>query len=179
MLELKKYKAKIIFDIKPYIFFVLLSIFTFAVSMVFVLTSFYHPVELQETSTHSKKIVDIEAFYGNKGALREIDIICADGSKFIIDSAVSTEPLKESLENLTGEDVTVFVNDKADCVIQINHNDNVILDAETSQTKMFIDGLIFVSLGILLFVFSLALFIYSLKKCFQLKREKKEYLKNN
>lgn len=177
MLELKKYKAKIIFDIKPYIFFIILSIFIFAVSFAF-FTEFYYPVELQETTSISKEIVDIDVWYGAKGSLGQIDIICADGSKLYIDSAVSTGPLKNELEKLRGEDVSFLVNDKADCVIQISHKDNIVLDADTSQKRMLIDGLGFVVLGVMLFVFSVVLFTYSLKKCFALKREKIEYLKN-
>ncbi len=177
-LELKKYKAKIIFDIKPYIFFIVLSIFIFGVSFAF-FTEFYYPVELQETTSLSKKIVDIDVSYGAKGSLSQIDIICDDGSKLYIDSAVSTGPLKNELEKLRGKDVSFFVNDKADCVIQISYKDNIILDADTAQKRMFTDGLIFVVFGVGLFVFSVLLTVYSLKKCFALKREKREYLKND
>ena len=178
MLELKKYKAKIIFNIKPYMFFIVLSIFCFAVSIVFI-SEFYSPIELKEASSFYKNIAGIEATYGNKGALKEIEIICTDGTRLYVDSPVSTEPLKKELEALTGENVIIFINYKADCVIQVNHNNDIVIDAVTSQNRLLIDSMIFVTIGLCVLVFYVVFAGFSLRKIIQLKREKQEYLKNS
>lgn len=82
------------------------------------------------------------------------------------------------MEKLTGETVQILVNQKVDTIIELKHGNIELINADTSQNKLFNNGMEFFWLGSITLISAVAFFISGLKMFIKLKKEKQEYLSN-
>ena len=95
-----------------------------------------------------------------KGSFTEIKLLFFDGSAQYIDSSCVTDEIFKAIEEATpGTKFKMLVNPKNDYVVELVVNDVVLLNFETAQKSLEIDGVGFFILGIVIYIFAIIFII--------------------
>lgn len=91
-----------------------------------------------------------------KGRFTELKLLFYDSSAQYIDSSCVTDEIFKTIEETApGTKFNMLVNPKNDYVVELVINDIIILNFETAQKDLEIDGVGFFILGIVMYIFAI------------------------
>ena len=121
------------------------------------------PIDREEATELTYTYKDFTGHEKGKGGFTEIKLIFSDGSALYIDASCVTDKIFKAIEETApGTDFNMLVNPNNDYIVELVVNDVVILDFETAQKSLEIDGVGFFILGIVMYVFAIFFIIQAL-----------------
>lgn len=121
------------------------------------------PIDREEATELTCTYKDFTGHEKAKGGFTEIKLIFSDGSEQYIDaSCVTDEIFKDIKETAHGTEFNMLVNPNNDYIVELVVNDEVILDFDTAQKALEIDGVGFFYLGIAMYGFAIFFIIQAI-----------------